>query len=251
MVSAAELGTLPPTKRSPCSAPMSGARGESVVAKMDITRVPEAGVPVLAGPVAVPSAACSAPRIPALWTARWARTASAEVLPPEYGSRETQVNGGVAAAKIAGPLGVPGFGRKVRTMPSMIRSARPYSPGPEAHAAATGRDPVRLGTCADLPLTPTRARPGEATSAITLSIWHSRQRFCPTCGAAVRPALAGWAQRCTNEADGNRVLFPRVEPAVITAIVDGHTVCCCNTTRHGRIRGCIRCPPDLWRRGRT
>ena len=28
-------------------------------------------------------------RIPALWTARWARTASAEVLPPEYGSRET------------------------------------------------------------------------------------------------------------------------------------------------------------------
>ena len=63
---------------------------------------------------------------------------------------------------------------------------------------------------------------GQATSAITLSIWHSRQRFCPTCGAAVRPALAGWAQRCTNEADGNRVLFPRVEPAVITAIVDGH-----------------------------
>ena len=44
-----------------------------------------AGLPVLA----VPSAACSAPRIPALWTARWARTASAEVLPPEYGSRET------------------------------------------------------------------------------------------------------------------------------------------------------------------
>ena len=63
---------------------------------------------------------------------------------------------------------------------------------------------------------------GQATSAITLSIWHSRQRFCPTCGAAVRPALAGWAQRCTNAADGNRVLFPRVEPAVITAIVDGH-----------------------------
>ena len=67
-----------------------GARGESVVA-VDITRVPEAAFPVLAGlPVlAVPSAACSAPRIPALWTARWARTASAEVLPPEYGSRET------------------------------------------------------------------------------------------------------------------------------------------------------------------
>jgi NAD+ diphosphatase len=63
---------------------------------------------------------------------------------------------------------------------------------------------------------------GQATSAVTLSIWHSRQRFCPTCGAPVAPELAGWAQRCTNEADGNRVLFPRVEPAVITSVVDGH-----------------------------
>lgn len=62
---------------------------------------------------------------------------------------------------------------------------------------------------------------GQATSAVTLSIWHTRQRFCPTCGAPVETALAGWAQRCTSEADGNRVLFPRVEPAVITAIVDG------------------------------
>ena len=62
---------------------------------------------------------------------------------------------------------------------------------------------------------------GQATSSVTLSIWHSRQRFCPTCGAPVKAALAGWAQRCTNQADGNRVLFPRVEPAVITAIVDG------------------------------
>ena len=32
--------------------------------------------------------------------------------------------------------------------------------------------------------------------------------------------MAGWAQRCTNRDDGNRLLFPRVEPAVITAIVD-------------------------------
>ncbi|MBW3091636.1 NAD(+) diphosphatase [Bifidobacterium sp. 82T10] len=62
---------------------------------------------------------------------------------------------------------------------------------------------------------------GQATSAITLSIWHNRQRFCPTCGAPVEPAMGGWAQRCTNEADGRRLLFPRVEPAVITAIVDG------------------------------
>lgn len=62
---------------------------------------------------------------------------------------------------------------------------------------------------------------GQATSAISLSIWHTRQRFCPTCGAPVEAAMGGWAQRCTGETDGHRLLFPRVEPAVITAIVDG------------------------------
>ncbi|NEG95236.1 NAD(+) diphosphatase [Bifidobacterium sp. SMB2] len=61
---------------------------------------------------------------------------------------------------------------------------------------------------------------GLATSAVTVGIWHNRQRFCPCCGSPVEPALAGWAQRCTNASDGNRILFPRIEPAVITAIVD-------------------------------
>lgn len=61
---------------------------------------------------------------------------------------------------------------------------------------------------------------GQATTAVSLSIWHSRQRHCPVCGAPVETALAGWAQRCTSEADGRRMLFPRVEPAVITAVVD-------------------------------
>lgn len=36
----------------------------------------------------------------------------------------------------------------------------------------------------------------------------------------MRPALAGWAQACTNPTDADRLLFPRIEPAVITAIVD-------------------------------
>ena len=61
---------------------------------------------------------------------------------------------------------------------------------------------------------------GQATTAVTLSIWHNRQRYCPTCGAPVESAMAGWAQRCTNDEDGRRLLFPRVEPAVISAIVD-------------------------------
>lgn len=61
---------------------------------------------------------------------------------------------------------------------------------------------------------------GIATSAASLSMWHARQRFCPCCGAPVAAALGGWAQRCTGEDDGQRILFPRIEPAVITAIVD-------------------------------
>ena len=61
---------------------------------------------------------------------------------------------------------------------------------------------------------------GQATSAVSLSIWHNRQRHCPSCGASVRSTQGGWSQRCTNEEDGNRLLFPRVEPAVITLIVD-------------------------------
>nr|WP_169275673.1 NAD(+) diphosphatase [Bifidobacterium sp. DSM 109958] len=61
---------------------------------------------------------------------------------------------------------------------------------------------------------------GLATSAASISMWHRGQRHCPCCGAPVAPALGGWAQRCTNADDGERILFPRIEPAVITAVVD-------------------------------
>lgn len=61
---------------------------------------------------------------------------------------------------------------------------------------------------------------GLATSASTLCMWHISQRFCPRCGAATSCAHAGWAQRCSNPQDGQRLLFPRIEPAAITSIVD-------------------------------
>lgn len=61
---------------------------------------------------------------------------------------------------------------------------------------------------------------GLATSAVAVCAWHDQQRFCPYCGAPVRPTLSGWAQTCTNPEDSQRLLFPRIEPAVITAIVD-------------------------------
>lgn len=49
---------------------------------------------------------------------------------------------------------------------------------------------------------------GQATTAVTLSIWYAGQRFCPSCGAPVKAAMGGWSQRCTNAGDGNRLLFP-------------------------------------------
>lgn len=61
---------------------------------------------------------------------------------------------------------------------------------------------------------------GLAVSAVAVCSWHASQRFCPACGAPTRPILAGWAQGCTNPDDADRLLFPRIEPAVITAIVD-------------------------------
>lgn len=61
---------------------------------------------------------------------------------------------------------------------------------------------------------------GIATTAVALAAWHANQRFCPACGAPVRPTLSGWAQTCTSPNDAGRLLFPRIEPAVITAIVD-------------------------------
>ncbi|MDN0068317.1 NAD(+) diphosphatase [Collinsella ihumii] len=61
---------------------------------------------------------------------------------------------------------------------------------------------------------------GLATSAVAVCTWQRSQRFCPACGAPVRPILSGWAQACTNPHDAKRLLFPRIEPAVITAIVD-------------------------------
>ncbi|RBP99253.1 NAD(+) diphosphatase [Bifidobacterium xylocopae] len=60
---------------------------------------------------------------------------------------------------------------------------------------------------------------GMATCALALSAWHGRQRHCPRCGAATAPGQNGWTQECVRE-PRHGPFFPRIEPAVITAIVD-------------------------------
>lgn len=60
---------------------------------------------------------------------------------------------------------------------------------------------------------------GLATSAVALSSWQNSQQYCPSCGASTQPFANGWEQVCTQEGP-SREFFARIEPAVITEIVD-------------------------------
>lgn len=171
-----------------------GVRGECVIA-VDISRVPEAGV---------------------------GGAAANGVLGVQDSGTVDGALGKPGVAGATAPQGVPdsaGQGADDAFDESVGVAPEPLAPKPTLLQQAVARfDWVDLRGFA--PHANAREA-GQATSAVTLSIWHSRQRFCPTCGAPVQAALAGWAQRCSNQADGNRILFPRVEPAVITAVVDG------------------------------
>jgi len=47
--------------------------------------------------------------------------------------------------------------------------------------------------------------------------WNRQQRYCGRCGAPTRPRDAGHVRACTNGECG-ALLFPRIEPAIITLI---------------------------------
>lgn len=63
---------------------------------------------------------------------------------------------------------------------------------------------------------------GLFTSATALVAHHTRNGFCPHCGAPSVPAHAGWVRTCTNEGID---LFPRSDPAVIMLVHDGGDRC--------------------------
>jgi NAD+ diphosphatase len=48
--------------------------------------------------------------------------------------------------------------------------------------------------------------------------WHTRHGFCPNCGAATRPAAAGWRRECSVCKTQH---FPRTDPVVIMLALDG------------------------------
>jgi NAD+ diphosphatase len=54
-----------------------------------------------------------------------------------------------------------------------------------------------------------------------LVIWRARHLHCGVCGAPTEPRQAGHALRCTSSTCGTD-FFPRIDPAVIVIVHDGH-----------------------------
>lgn len=59
---------------------------------------------------------------------------------------------------------------------------------------------------------------GIVVPAVALANWHRLHTHCPRCGERTVPVQAGWVRSC--EACGTDH-FPRIDPAVIMAVVDG------------------------------
>ena len=79
------------------------------------------------------------------------------------------------------------------------------------------------GEFRDLRLLGTILPPAEANlvaHARALVLWHASQLFCGVCGTAARPEAGGNARVCLNS-DCARIIFPRVDPAIIVLISDG------------------------------
>lgn len=58
---------------------------------------------------------------------------------------------------------------------------------------------------------------GILATSLAIAGWHAAEPFCAHCGSATTVRNAGWARHCP--VDGNE-LFPRMDPAVIVAVVD-------------------------------
>jgi NAD+ diphosphatase len=82
---------------------------------------------------------------------------------------------------------------------------------------------AELGEFRDLRFLGTILPPDEANlvaHARALVLWHASQLFCGICGSAARPEAGGNARVCVN-ADCSRIIFPRVDPAIIVLVSDG------------------------------
>jgi NAD+ diphosphatase len=90
--------------------------------------------------------------------------------------------------------------------------------------AATGVPPyAELGEFQDLRYLGTVLPADEANLAAHargLVLWHASQQFCGSCGSSARPDTGGNSRRCLN-AECDREIFPRVDPAIIVLVAHG------------------------------
>jgi len=90
-------------------------------------------------------------------------------------------------------------------------------------AGATDAPFRELGEFHDLRYLGTVLPPDEANlvaHARALVLWHASQVFCGICGSSARSGAAGNSRICMN-ADCQREIFPRVDPAIIVLVSDG------------------------------
>jgi NAD+ diphosphatase len=91
--------------------------------------------------------------------------------------------------------------------------------------AASGDAPpyADVGEFADLRYIGTALPPDEANLAAharALMFWHRTTLYCMRCGSPSRPDAGGNTRRCVNVAC-DRIMFPRVDPAIIVLVSDG------------------------------
>jgi len=138
------------------------------------------------------------------------------------GSADGQV-AGQPAGQVAAFLGEDASGRSYLLLadPRPPRGAQP-APAPVGDGAAPADPPAPGGAVwRDLRavghlLDDTDA--GIMTCAVGLANWHGAHRRCARCGAGTEPIQAGWARACPSCGTEH---YPRTDPAVIMAVVDG------------------------------
>ena len=82
---------------------------------------------------------------------------------------------------------------------------------------------AELGAFHDLRFLGSVLSPDEANltaHARALVLWHRSQLLCGVCGSSARPDAGGNSRHCVNVECG-RIIFPRVDPAIIVLVSNG------------------------------
>ena len=92
---------------------------------------------------------------------------------------------------------------------------------------------------------------GQATTAISLGVWHARQRHCPHAAPAPNPRWVDGRSGAPAKRMANGCCSPEWNRPLSRRSWTMRIVCCCSTTAHGAILACIPCPQASWKRVRT